>query len=105
MWNTCNKAVVSGDSKAASHYQLLSQQPIEIMQTLFSADEFRGFLWGNVIKYALRYGHKDERRKLYYRSFTMREWGDVHNYDVCLDSGRLGLDACVDALVALVRGE
>ena len=48
---------------------------------------------------------KDERRKLYYRSFTMREWGDVHNYDVCLDSGRLGLDACVDALVALVRGE
>ena len=48
---------------------------------------------------------KDERRKLYYRSFTMREWGDVHNYDVCLNSGRLGLDACVDALVALVRGE
>ncbi len=45
---------------------------------------------------------KDERRKLYYRSFTMREWGDVHNYDVCLNSGRLGLDACVDALVALV---
>lgn len=53
----------SGDSKAAVHYQLLSQQPIEIMQTLFTADEFRGFLWGNVIKYSLRYGHKDERRK------------------------------------------
>ena len=48
---------------------------------------------------------KDERRKLYYRSFTMREWGDVHNYDVCLDSGRLGLDACVDMLVALAKGE
>lgn len=52
-----------GNSKAAVHYQLLNQQPIEIMQTLFSAEEFRGFLWGNVIKYALRYGHKDERRK------------------------------------------
>ena len=33
MWNTRNKAVASGGSKAASHYQLLSQQPIEIMQT------------------------------------------------------------------------
>ena len=48
---------------------------------------------------------KDERRKLYYRSFTMREWGDVHNYDICLDSGRLGLNACVDAIVALAKGE
>ena len=48
---------------------------------------------------------KDERRKLYYRSFTMREWGDVHNYDVSLDSGRLGLDACVDVLVALAQGK
>ena len=48
---------------------------------------------------------KDERRKLCYRSFTMREWGDVHNYDICLDSGRLGLNACVDAIVALAKGE
>ena len=48
---------------------------------------------------------KDERRKLYYRSFTMREWGDVHNYDIALDSGRLGLDACVEAIITLVKGE
>lgn len=61
MWN--RRTAAFGGSKTASHYQLLDQQPIEIMQTLFSADEFRGFLWGNVIKYALRYGHKDERRK------------------------------------------
>ena len=74
MWNTRNKAVASGGSKAASHYQLLSQQPIEIMQTLFSADEFRGFLWGNVIKYALRYGHKDERRKEAEKIAQYAEW-------------------------------
>lgn len=64
----------SGDSKAAAHYQLLSQQPIEIMQTLFSTDEFRGFLWGNVIKYALRYGHKDERRKEAEKIAQYAEW-------------------------------
>lgn len=81
MWNTrvsmpesAPHAAVSGCSKAASHYQLLSQQPIEIMQTLFSADEFRGFLWGNVIKYALRYGHKDERRKEAEKIAQYAEW-------------------------------
>lgn len=68
------QVAISGDSKAASHYQLLSQQPIEIMQTLFSADEFRGFLWGNVIKYALRYGHKDERRKEAEKIAQYAEW-------------------------------
>ena len=80
-WNTrasmpesAPRTAVSGCSKAASHYQLLSQQPIEIMQTLFSADEFRGFLWGNVIKYALRYGHKDERRKEAEKIAQYAEW-------------------------------
>lgn len=50
----------SGTSKDAVHYQLLQQQPIEIMQTLFSLEEFKGFLRGNIIKYVLRYGHKDD---------------------------------------------
>lgn len=52
--------IQSGTSKDAVHYQLLQQQPIEIMQTLFSLEEFKGFLRGNIIKYALRYGHKDD---------------------------------------------
>lgn len=52
-----------GTSQEATHYQLLRQQPIEIMQTLFSPEEFKGFLRGNIIKYVLRYGHKDERCK------------------------------------------
>ena len=44
----------SGYASGATHYQLLKQQPIEIMQILMSHDEFKGFLKGNVIKYALR---------------------------------------------------
>ncbi len=52
-----------GTSQEATHYQLLQQQPIEIMQTLFSPEEFKGFLRGNIIKYVLRYGHKDDCRK------------------------------------------
>ena len=46
---------------------------------------------------------KDERRRLYYRSFTMREWGDVRNYDISLDSGRLGIETCVEMLASLLE--
>ena len=51
---------MSGSAKDATHYQLLQQQPIEIMQTLMTPEQFKGFLWGNVIKYSLRCGQKDE---------------------------------------------
>lgn len=46
---------------------------------------------------------KDERRKLYYRSFTMREWGDMHNYHIALDSGVLGIERCAQILIDLIQ--
>lgn len=51
-----------GTAASATHYQLLTQQPIEIMQTLMTHEQFIGFLWGNCIKYALRLGHKDDAK-------------------------------------------
>lgn len=63
-----------GTAAEAKHYQVLPVQPIEIMQKLFSADEFRGFLWGNVIKYALRCGHKDEPVKEMEKVRQYAEW-------------------------------
>ena len=51
---------VPGTATSATHYQILQQQPIEIMQRLMTHEQFIGFLWGNCIKYALRLGHKDD---------------------------------------------
>ena len=53
----------SGYASDAKHYQALSEQPIEIMQKLFSAEQLKGFLLGNVIKYSLRCGLKDNPAK------------------------------------------
>ena len=50
----------SGYASEQKHYQALSEQPIEIMQKLFSAEQLKGFLLGNVIKYSLRCGLKDD---------------------------------------------
>lgn len=44
---------------------------------------------------------KDKRRAGYYQLYTDRKWGDVQNYDVTLDSGTLGIEACVKVLVHL----
>ena len=57
------EAAASGFSQDATHYQLLEQQPIEIMQRLMSKEQFYGFCWGTIIAYVLRCGHKDEPKR------------------------------------------
>ena len=42
-----------------SHYKDLDPQPWAVMQALLTPEEFRGFLKGNMIKYAMRQGKKD----------------------------------------------
>lgn len=52
-----------------------------------------------------RLKEKDKRRTAYYRYYTDLEWGDPANYDICLNSGALGIDKCCDILEALYRAE
>lgn len=42
-----------------SHYKDMAVQPWTVMQAVLSEEEFRGFLKGNIIKYAMRQGRKD----------------------------------------------
>lgn len=42
---------------------------------------------------------RDKARAQHYRFYTDRKWGNVSNYDLCLDSGRLGIENCV-AIIA-----
>lgn len=50
-----------------------------------------------------RLKEKDKRRAAYHRFYTDRKWGHAQNYHICLDSGALGMDTCVDILVHLYR--
>lgn len=42
--------------------------------------------------------HRDRSRAQSYKFYTDQKWGDAHNYDLCLDSGRLGVSTCVEIL-------
>ncbi len=48
---------------------------------------------------------KDKRRAAYYKNYTETEWGVAANYHVALDSGKLGLETCVNVLVELYGGK
>lgn len=41
---------------------------------------------------------KDKRRAAYHRFYTDMKWGYAKNYQVSLDSGKLGLERCAEIL-------
>lgn len=45
-----------------------------------------------------RLAEKDQKRKVYYKNYTGRVWGQAQNYDLCLNSGVLGEKTCVDLI-------
>jgi cytidylate kinase len=47
----------------------------------------------------------DKRRSSFYTTHTGLEWGDMKNFDVCLDSKKLGIDTCVDMLASICSGK
>ena len=50
-----------------------------------------------------RLAEKDKRRKLNYQHYTGQTWGNAKNYDICLDTGVLGIDQCTDIVVDIVK--
>ncbi|MBR5724362.1 MAG: cytidylate kinase-like family protein [Bacteroidales bacterium] len=51
-------------------------------------------------KYILR---KEKARKEYYNFFTFGNWGVASNYDLCLDSSRLGIEGCAEVVIDFGR--
>ena len=49
----------------------------------------------------IRLQEKDKRRRVNYQHYTGRTWGTAQNYDICLNSSTLGIDQCVDIIIAL----
>ncbi len=42
----------------------------------------------------------DKQRASYYNYYTSKKWGDSRSYDLSLDSGRIGIEGCVDMIIA-----
>lgn len=57
-----------------NHYKECVLEPILVMQDMFTTEEFIGFLRGNILKYRLRMGHKDNVQKEMDKIKRYEEW-------------------------------
>ena len=44
----------------------------------------------------------DKKRKKYYEFYTYKKWGLAENHHLCLDSGLIGIDGCVDTTLSFL---
>ena len=50
-----------------------------------------------------RLQEKDKRRAVNYQHYTGRTWGAAENYDICLNTGKISIEAAVDMIVTLAK--
>lgn len=41
---------------------------------------------------------EDKRRASYYNYYSSKKWGDAKSYDLCLDSGKLGVEGSIELI-------
>ena len=50
-----------------------------------------------------RIQEKDKRRRVNYQHYTGRTWGQSQNYDLCMNTGILGISQCADIICQIVE--
>ena len=50
-----------------------------------------------------RLKEKDKRRHVNYQHYTGRVWGTAQNYDICLNSGTVGVEECARIITKIVQ--
>ena len=48
-----------------------------------------------------RLQEKDKRRRVNYQHYTGRDWGTAQNYDICLNSAKIGIEECADIIIKM----
>lgn len=46
---------------------------------------------------------KDQQRKEYYKMFAEKDWGNMENYDICLNTTSFGYEGCADVIAAMAE--
>lgn len=77
-----------GTSDQQNHYKNAARQPIEFMQELMTPEAFDGFLLGNILKYRLRAGFKDDANKDIEKAAQYAYWRELAQKGVMIDPER-----------------
>lgn len=47
---------------------------------------------------------RDSLRETYYKQYSKTSMGDYKNYNICLDTGRIGPQKCIEILADIIKG-
>ena len=90
--------------------EILRQAGIDSLNVFIHADQLHRAVYAseltgitNATELQKLMAKKDSSRRNYYEHYTHKKWGDSHNYDLTLDSGKLGVDLCVQMIVEAAR--
>ena len=62
------------DNGSPGYYERSAMQPLEVMQRIMTAEQFKGFLLGNCIKYRMRCENKGQRDSDMYKARQYAYW-------------------------------
>ena len=46
---------------------------------------------------------KDRQRQSYYNYYSSKKWGEAKSYDLCIDSGEIGIDGAVELIIKFIE--
>jgi hypothetical protein len=74
------KPASTPDDKAkGSHYEKAAMQPLEVMQRVMTKEQFKGFLFGNFLKYRMRSEFKGQHDSDEYKAKQYAYWLEMVN--------------------------
>ena len=91
-----NADYILKDREDALHVYVFADEP-------FRAERIVRLYGESEKKPEARLAEKDKRRRVNYQHYTGRTWGQAQNYDLCLDTGVLGVDQVTDIIVGVVE--
>lgn len=77
--NGANGTTANDIQIGGQHYKTMPIQPWDVMEAVLTPEEFRGFLRGNVVKYAMRAGRKegsDDANKARHYMMKLKEFDE-----------------------------
>lgn len=69
----------------------------------FRVDRIKNMYQLNQSKAADLIQKTDKRRASYYNYYSSKKWGEAKGYDLCIDSGKLGIDGSIEMIKKFIE--
>lgn len=89
-------------------FHLLRNEPGSVSVFLTASEDFRAERIAKLYHISKevakgKIAQSDRKRAFYCKTFTGKEWNDARNYNLCIDTGKVGVDNAVDLILDYLK--